>query len=307
MKHVQTDVLLKDFWRVNERFADLFNTVFFHGESVICPEDLQEMDTDVSGIIEIKDYKETLTRSRDIVKKTAYGVDFIIMGIENQSHIHYAMPLRQMVYDALSYLKEYKIIADYNRKNRNLLTPDEFLSGMRKEDRLHPVISLIIYYNEKVWDGPFSLTDMFADTPEDIARFICDYKIHLLEIRKSQQYIFHNPDVQAVFEIVRDAFDGNINRIQEKYKDHDLPTDVVAVIGKIINFEELIHKNEDEEAVNMCTALEKWAQTCRDDGKKEERKQIIIKMLIRGMDEQDIIFCTEATPEEIQNARSEIN
>lgn len=57
----------------------------------------------------------------------------------------------------------------------------------------------------------------------------------------------------------------------------------------------------------MCTALEKWAQTYRDDGKKEERKQIIIKMLIRGMDEQDIIFCTEATPEEIRNARSEIN
>ena len=31
---VRTDVLLKDFWRVNERFADLFNAVIFQGKEV---------------------------------------------------------------------------------------------------------------------------------------------------------------------------------------------------------------------------------------------------------------------------------
>ena len=45
--------------------------------------------------------------ARDVVKKTAYGVDFVIWGIENQQRIHYAMPLRHMIEDALSYLKEY--------------------------------------------------------------------------------------------------------------------------------------------------------------------------------------------------------
>ena len=48
------------------------------------------------------------------MKKTAYGVDFVIWGIENQQRIHYAMPLRHMIEDALSYLKEYNEIAKKN-------------------------------------------------------------------------------------------------------------------------------------------------------------------------------------------------
>ena len=37
---VKPDVLLKDFWRSNERFADLFNAVMFQGEEVLRPEEL---------------------------------------------------------------------------------------------------------------------------------------------------------------------------------------------------------------------------------------------------------------------------
>lgn len=60
--------------------------------------------------IQLKDYKETLSRIRDIIKKTAYGVEFVVLGIESQQHIHYAMSLRHMVYDAMSYMKEYQEI-----------------------------------------------------------------------------------------------------------------------------------------------------------------------------------------------------
>ena len=94
IENTKTDVIFKEFWRQNERFADLFNTVIFKGKEVIRPEKLSEMDTDVSGTIEMKDYKETLTRTRDVVKKMAYGVEFVVMGIENQEEVHYAMPLR---------------------------------------------------------------------------------------------------------------------------------------------------------------------------------------------------------------------
>ena len=47
----KADVILKDFWRQNERFADLFNAVIFRGKQIIKPEDLTERDTDMSGII----------------------------------------------------------------------------------------------------------------------------------------------------------------------------------------------------------------------------------------------------------------
>ena len=97
----KADIIFKDFWRVNERFADLFNTVIFKGKQVIQPEMLQEMDTDVSGVIEFKQYKETIARTRDVVKKSAYGIEFVVLGLESQKNIHYAMPLRTMLYDAL--------------------------------------------------------------------------------------------------------------------------------------------------------------------------------------------------------------
>ena len=71
----KADVILKDFWRQNERFADLFNAVIFHGKQVIKSKDLTERDTDVSGIIQFKDYQKTLERTSDVVKKMAYGVN----------------------------------------------------------------------------------------------------------------------------------------------------------------------------------------------------------------------------------------
>lgn len=56
----------------------------------------------------MKDYKETLTRARDVVKKMAAGIEFLIFAEENQHRIHYVMTLRNMLYDAMGYLKEYQ-------------------------------------------------------------------------------------------------------------------------------------------------------------------------------------------------------
>ena len=118
---VKLDVLLKDFWRSNERFADLFNAVMFQGEEVLRPEELQEMDTDVSGIIQLKDQAESLVRIRDVVKKMAFGVEFVVFGIESQQNIHYAMPLRAMLYDGMASVPERYDGGDAGRNQEDLL------------------------------------------------------------------------------------------------------------------------------------------------------------------------------------------
>ena len=71
------------------------------------PEDLKEADTDVSSVLKFNGHAETVQKVWDVVKKTAYGVDFVLWGLENQERIHYAMPLRHMIGDCFSYLKEY--------------------------------------------------------------------------------------------------------------------------------------------------------------------------------------------------------
>ena len=73
------------------------------------------MDTDVSSLLRFNGHAETVQKILDVVKKTAYGIDFVIWGLENQAKIHYAMPLRHMIGDAFSYLKEYNEIAARNK------------------------------------------------------------------------------------------------------------------------------------------------------------------------------------------------
>lgn len=90
---VKPDTILKAFWRNNERFADLFNAVLFDGKQILKPEELQEADTDLSSVLKINSHAETIQKVFDVVKKTAYGVDFMIWGLENQDNVHYAMPL----------------------------------------------------------------------------------------------------------------------------------------------------------------------------------------------------------------------
>ncbi len=143
MEGGKPSVIMKEFWRNSERFADVFNAYFFNGKEVIQAEDLQELDTDVSGIIDTGEYKVTLERTRDVIKKTAYGMDFILLGLESQKEVHYAMPLRHMIYDGLGYLKECNGLVEKNKGTRH--TSAEFLSKMKATDRLHPIITLTIY------------------------------------------------------------------------------------------------------------------------------------------------------------------
>ena len=309
----KADVILKDFWRQNERFADLFNAVIFRGKQVIKPEDLTERDTDMSGIIQFKDYQKTLERTRDVVKKMAYGVEFAVLGIESQQKIHYAMPLRTMLYDSLGYLKEYQEITRIRKAERGKMTEDEFLSKMRKEDRLHPIISIVLYYSEKSWDGPTCLKDMIVEMPEEMERIFSDYKMNLVQIRESEQYTFHNEEVRAVFEISREIFNGNFDKINEKYRNRDLTPELITVIGKITDSAELVRQGKIEEVANMCTALEKWEKENIERGTKRGIEigtnkgiaKMVLTLLNKGKTVEETADWLDLTEEYVRKVQEE--
>lgn len=62
------DIVLKEFWRKNEHFADLFNAFLFKGQQVLKAEDLEETDTDISGILKRNDLGKAYQKSLDVVK-----------------------------------------------------------------------------------------------------------------------------------------------------------------------------------------------------------------------------------------------
>ena len=190
---IKPDVIFKNFWRDNGHFASLFNTVVFGGKTVIQPETLKELDTDVSNFIKFGKYEESLTRTRDLVKKAAHGTDFAILGIENQRKIHYGMPLRVMIYDALSYLKECQEIAGEHKEAADKATTEEFLSGLHKGDRLHPIITIVLYYDEKPWDGAQSLKDMIGDMPSEVSGVFSNYRMLNCLLHMHRSLILYPP------------------------------------------------------------------------------------------------------------------
>lgn len=208
----------------------------------------------------------------DVVKKTAYGVDFVIWGLENQAKIHYAMPLRHMLGDSFSYLKEYNEIAARNKMEKEFQSSDEFLSNFKKTDRLHPVVSLCVYYGENEWDGPFCLTDML-ETPEKLKPFISDYKLNLLQLRKSGSLHFRNSDVNIVFDVSRAIYERNFEKINTLYKDREFSTELGVVIGAITESQKLIdHALKSEKRggqINMCSALEELVNEGMEKGRQE--------------------------------------
>lgn len=272
---VKTDTVLKDFWRDNARFADLFNAALFQGRPVIHPEELEESDTDISSILELNGHMETVQKILDVVKKSVQGVDFVILGLENQQRIHFGMPLRIMLGDAFGYLKEYQEVAKKNKAQGYWDGPDEFLSGFRREDRLHPMVTICLYYGEREWDGPHSLLDMLK-VPEELRPVVNDYKMNLIQVRESEDLPFHNADVQTVFEISRNIYKRDYKKIEEVYQDKEFPSELGVVIGAITDSQELVNQALERKGgrMNMCTALEEL--------KKEGRTEGITEGIIKG-------------------------
>ena len=163
----------------------------FNGKNVIKSDMLKEMDTDISGTIKWKKGQSSLKRVRDIVKKEYDGVEFNILGIEIQDKVHYAMPLRTMIYDGL-----------------------------------HPIITIVLYYSEMPWDGPVSIKDMMIHMRPEIENIFTDYKMNLVQVRDSDRYKFKNKDVKMVFEITKSIYEENFNNIYDKYNHRNISIEV---------------------------------------------------------------------------------
>lgn len=199
---LKPDIIIKNYLSSNEEFADLFNAVLFGGKQVIKPYELNDVDTDVSNVEKYGTYTESIKAIRDNIKirkkSTISGIEFVLLGIEGQEHIHYAMPLRIMGYDYGSYRKQYSDIKKEIKKKKGLTT-DEFLSGMKKEDRFIPVVTIVVYYGEKEWDGALSLKQMMA-IPKEMENIVNDYKMKLVEARQND-LLFHNINNRDLFNL----------------------------------------------------------------------------------------------------------
>ena len=204
-----------------KRYADLING--YSGVRVVRAEDLSELDS-ISHVfpsygeerrsyhsndkMEEKKKKDTKERTRDLIRQSAYGLNFAIIGIENQSEVHYLMPLRTMSYDVAEYEKQAYFTRKEMKGLKNLTT-GEFLSGFRKTDRLHPCITLVLFWGDN-WDGPTDLYDLlnFEDIPPELVKLVNNYPLHLIDINKFENTDAFETDLKQIFNFIRNSRNG---------------------------------------------------------------------------------------------------
>ena len=65
---LKPDIVLKNYWNDSGQFADFFNVALFNGEQIISPDELEDMDTEESSILEHGNYAGSIKASRDSIK-----------------------------------------------------------------------------------------------------------------------------------------------------------------------------------------------------------------------------------------------
>ena len=270
----------KGFLSDDARYADVINGVGCNGKQVVKKEDLQEMDTQTGMfrgskfIHRFSQLGKGNVKVRDCLRKVAFGTNFAIIGIENQDTMDYSIPLRNMSYDVDAYERQATKIRKETRKKHKGLSAGEYLYGFKKDDKLLPAVTFILYSGSKSWDGPKTLHEIldFTDIPERLKEMVAadDYYKNMEE----------------------DAFD---------------------VVVQYTNATELIEAKEYYEKdgeVDMCKALTDLIESGRAEGKEigkdEKLREQVEKKVKKGLSIPEIADALEEKAKDIEKIVAEL-
>ena len=273
------DIATKQYMSHRDIIADAFNFYIYDGRQVIKPEELQKIDTAEIALPYGNDADVAVQKLRDNLMLWSMAKDdeavYVVLGIENQDKIHYAIAVKNMLYDSLQYAKQVEEAkSSYRNKNKGAaikLSSEEFLSGFRKEDKLMPVVTLVIYFGDKSWDGAKSVHDMFCVNDEQILKYVPDYKINLIEPIKvsDSEYEKFKTDLGSVLQFIKHQSDDDGRWIKGKRRFQNVEKEAVELINMITGAN--IAGNEKDEVVDVCRAWENSLKNAKDEGQREGR------------------------------------
>ena len=222
------------------------------------------------------------------------------------------MPYRILQYDCLVYKDQMDTLEKEHRKKKDLRSSEEFLSGIKEEDKLIPCITIVIYYGTRPWQTNFCMKDMFD--VKDVEH-LNEYKMNLLEVH-SDTHRYKDKELDLVFSITRDILNANFNTIRNKYK-QGIPKQVALVIASMAKDEELYQqiKEEEKEVIAMCESLDRMREEASNEGfvkgkiQGEETGEIrILKSLLKkGISDSYILEITGVSSELLKKAKQTLN
>ncbi len=218
----------------------------------------------------------TNQKMRDVLKrcniKHSKYATLVLLRIEGQTNIHYAMPVRDYLYDALNYASQ---VEDIRRKHEEAgdLTGDELISGFSKNDHILPVITLCICFDKKKWDAPRSLFDMFGKVDPRIAEYVDDYKLNLITPYEIDDFNKFSSELGAVMEFIQISDDKDrLRAIIKARVNESIHVNTVDMINTYIGTN-IPTKNAKGGKVKVCQALQELMEDERTEGRAEGRAE----------------------------------
>lgn len=248
-----------DYLDDRRRFADQINGALFQGREVVKPEELEPADTQFVYL-----GKEAGSRQnfKAIADKVYMWHDRLIhiLAVENQSYVDYHMVLRNMLTESLSYQRQWKQKKASHENRRDLqIGSDEFFSGMKKEEKFIPIITLVVYCGRKhPWDGARCLHDLL-EIDEDLKNFVSNYRLNLYDCHEHDTFDEYHTGLRQLFEVVRYGHDKEkLKKIMEENRDtysrmDSATRELLEVVAKVRIKEE--YKVMDYDEYDMCKAF----------------------------------------------------
>ena len=266
------------FFEDNRRFADLINGIGCGGVQFVKDTDLLEADTTEGR------------KSRDVIRKVAFGMNFAIIGIENQEENDYELPFRTMYYDVSRYQKQISQIKRKNRTDAKGLDAGEYMYGFKKDDKLKPVITFVLYAGEGYWDGPHDLCDMidFTDIPEELQMLVSNYRMNVISIHQFENTEVFKTEVRHVFDFIRCSKDKKklLELVENDVYYSQMDDDVYELVTKYTNSKELV-KNKAYKVAggknDVCKAIRDLMDDSREEGREEGVMFTLVALVKDGL------------------------
>lgn len=264
-------------------FADFINGSIHHGQKLLLPHMLSDRNT-VSHTKEeplttSHQSSKYVERQRDTLKAVCSNNHYLIIGIEAQDKVNYTMPLRCMEYDVIEYKRQ---LQELDKRRTKPLTETEFLSGISKDQKLNPVITIVFYHGKDPYDGCTNLHDMLELNEENqtYKRFTANYHMNLVKPEDLDEAVFetglheligflkHQNNKQELIEFVEQDKERIENMDEETF---DTISVILSLPKKIIKQKK--HMEGDDH--NMCQAMKEWITEERNAGIKEGETRFV--------------------------------
>jgi hypothetical protein len=199
--------------------------------------------------------------------ETAFGGSpaSLVLGVEGQTKVSQAMPLRIMQYEdqTLTFIAE-RMAEGVKSKD----IPGDWFTGWPERAVLPSPLSVTLYTGKDDWTGPQSLRELQGNIPEALSKRMTDVPLNVLTFKDICKYdpdsLLSDIGVVAAYIVYEKNSDKLKELIETKEKFHHLSRkgfDVINTHRKLA-----ITIPEDMEEIDMHYAEQVWAKKAKEEG-----------------------------------------